>query len=235
MIVLTCRKRGGQHRNRDRSTRTMLAMYACAIALAPTITTLAARARSLSLDATSFEPVFESAYTEGGESRGWANWLITGRLILGQYPHCQPAEPGPSDAAAQEHLRTLLSAGVDCFTSLQAELPRQDDVSAWPAGGVQLSNAADRERWPKSFVRYAEPADAIATELGLTRPHYLHCGIDDLSVPSDGLGGGASLLRLLDSMLAHYEAGGSSIYLHCWGGRAPIGIVACVHRAKTPG
>eukprot|EP00966_Prymnesium_polylepis_P162900 3765075-Prymnesium_polylepis.1 len=58
---------------------------------------------------------FDSAYVKGGERRGWANWLVEGRLMLGQYPGCQPAVPGPSTTDAQAHLRRVLEAGVDCF------------------------------------------------------------------------------------------------------------------------
>ena len=80
---------------------------------------------------------FDSAYTKDGQPRGWANWLVDGRLMLGQYPHCQPAEPGPSEDDARAHLRRVRAAGVDCFACLQAELPPQDAAEAWPAGGVQ--------------------------------------------------------------------------------------------------
>ena len=45
---------------------------------------------------------FDSAYAKDGQPRGWSNWLVDGRLMLGQYPHCQPAEPGPS--ASLEYL-----------------------------------------------------------------------------------------------------------------------------------
>lgn len=151
--------------------------------------------------------------------------------MLGQYPHCQPAEPGPNAAQARAHLRQTLAAGIDCFVSLQAELPPQDDAAAWPDGGVPLPEAADRVRWPAPFVRYAPDADAING----TPLKYLHCPINDLSVPSDGLGTGSSLLVLLDEIMAHYEGGGTGVYMHCWGGRGRAGLVgACLLALMRP-
>ena len=48
--------------------------------------------------------------------------------MLGQYPHCQPAEPGRTQSAdeAQAPLRSRaeLAPGVDCFVCLQAALLR---------------------------------------------------------------------------------------------------------------
>ena len=205
---------------------------------APDIASLARRGRALALDrGSTSDPKFDSIYTKEGAPRAWANWLIDDRLMLGQYPHCQPAQPGPSAADAEAHLRRVLESSVDCFTCLQAELPPQDDDAAWPAdGGVPLPEAADRARWPEPFVRYAPAADALASELGRAAPpRYLHCPIVDLSVPRDGLAKGASLLHLLDAMLRHYEEGGRAIYVHCWGGRGRAGLVgACLLSLVRP-
>jgi len=144
--------------------------------------------------------------------------------MLGQYPHCQPATPGPSQADAQANLRRVFAAGVTCFTCLQGELPPQDDVAAWPAEGVPLPDEADRSRWPDTFVRYAVDADAIASELGLPPPRYLHCPIPDLSTPKDS----EALYALLDQIIQHFEGEGA-VYLHCWGGRGRAGLVgACL-------
>ena len=205
-------------------------------ALAPSINSLQRRARAL--ECGPFETkdfAIASTYARDGGTRGWSNWLIDGRLVLGQYPNCQPAVPGPTAKEARIHLRKMLELGVDCFTCLQAELPPQDDEASWPAGGVPLPDEADRARWPEPFVRYAPDADAIASELGIAKPKYLHTPIVDLSVPRDGLGEGASLLVLLDAMLDHYENGGQAIYLHCWGGRGRAGLVgACLLSLLRP-
>lgn len=163
----------------------VLALFAATPALSLTVTSLAQRASALPWScAGELEGfAFQSAYAKGGVQRGWANWLVEERVMLGQYPHCQPAEPGPSADDAQAHLRSVLAAGVDCFACLQAELPPQDEPEAWPAGGVQLPEAEDRARWPARFVRYAAEADAIAAETGGATVLYLHCPIEDLSVP----------------------------------------------------
>ena len=95
---------------------------------------------------------------------------------------------------------------------------------------MQLAKAEDRARWPARFVRYAADADAIAAETGgATR--YLHCAIEDLSVPRM-----AELLSLLDQLLSHYEQGGQAVYVHCWGGRGRAGLVgACLLALLHPG
>jgi hypothetical protein len=169
---------------RSLEVRVCLALLAATPAASLSVTSLAQRASALpwscvgELDGFAFQ----SEFTKDGRPRGWANWLVEDRLMLGQYPHCQPSEPGPSAEDAHAHLRSVLAAGVDCFACLQAELPPQADPEAWPAGGVQLPEAEDRARWPARFVRYAAEADAIAAETGGTLL-YLHCPIDDLSVP----------------------------------------------------
>ena len=220
---------------------TLAAVAAVATGLAAPVTvgSLAPRARALSEEwgALSDDFLLDVTYeSEGSEHepegrRGWANWLVRDRLVLGQYPHCQPAEPGPSADDASALLDALVRAGVDCFASLQAELPPQDDDAAWPAAGVPLADDGARARFPRAFVRYAGEADALAG-----RPlRYLHCPITDLSVPSDGLKDGGTLLSLLDAALAHYEAGGRAIYVHCWGGRGRAGLVgACLLSLLRP-
>ena len=177
---------------------------------------------------------FPSSYTKEGEVRGWCNWLVEERLMLGQYPHCQPAVPGPSREDAKAHLEAVLDAGIDCFVSLQAELPPQQDEAAWPEEGVRLGNDEDRARWPEPFVRYAADIDAIAatttSSSTTTTIQYLHCLIVDLSIPQM-----PRLLTLLDELLAHYESGGRAAYIHCWGGRGRAGLVgACMLSLLRP-
>lgn len=162
----------------------VLALAAMPPSLSSTVTSLARRASALPWSCVGELDgffTFPSAYTKEGQQRGWANWLVDERLMLGQYPHCQPAVPGPSADDAQAHLRSVLASDVDCFACLQAELPPQDDPGAWPPGGVQLPEAEGRSKWPACFVRYAAEADAIAAETGGTL-RYHHCPIADLSV-----------------------------------------------------
>ena len=55
------------------------------------------------------------------ESRDFSNWLLRGRLLIGQYPHLQPAAPGPTREECVDHLRKVvvdadvgdLAPGVD--------------------------------------------------------------------------------------------------------------------------
>ena len=102
----------------------------------------------------------------------------------------------------------MIAAGVDCFTCLQAELPPQGEAASWPAEGVRLPDPEARSRWPNPFVGYKADADAIASQSPTpTTIRYLHCSIDDLSVPSSV----ESLLAVLDDMLAHYEGGGQAM------------------------
>ena len=87
-----------------------------------------------------FDSVFQGGEPETGSAgpRSFSNWLVPGKIMLGQYPHRQPAVPGPSAAECEAHVRALVGgARVRTFVQLQAELPPQDDVKAWPAGGVR--------------------------------------------------------------------------------------------------
>ena len=208
----------------------LVATLATAAALNPTVASLQRRGCALA-DAWGCEAVrgddfeFDSTYVNNGERRGWANWIIRDHLMIGQYPHCQPAVPGPDAADATAHLRLVQAAGVNCFVCLQDELPSQDDDDAWPADGIQLPDPQHRQQWPAPFARYAEEANLLAAEMGRAPVSFLHCPIVDLSTPRDGLGDGATLLKLMDAMLAHYECGGGGTYVHCWGGRGRAGLV----------
>ena len=121
---------------------------------------------------------FDSAYVKDGQPRGWANWLVDGRLMLGQYPHCQPAEPGPSadDArfgadtlAVGEHtdygFLTLLRQ--DECGGLEARLASGEWVDVPPVAGAIVVNLGDAlEFWTNGNVRAARhrvrPAAAAA-------------------------------------------------------------------------
>ena len=224
----------------------------------PNLADLARRGRILGASWSSSATgrfAFESAFIDPdtGRQRSWANWLLADRLMIGQYPHCQPA-PGPSAGDAEEHLQRVLDAGITCFACLQAELPPQDEEAAWPhEGGVQLPSPEDRKRWPDPFIRYAPLADAIASETEGRTLRYLHYPIADLAVPPL-----PTLLDALDGLLGHFEGGGNAVCelssalrfpinalarlpssacthpharfwpradLHCWGGRGRAGVV----------
>lgn len=156
---------------------------------------------------------FDSSYTCGGTEspRGWSNWIIPGRLMLGQYPSTQPSPPGPTIDEALDHLALLINSQIDLFVCLMAEVPPQDAPALWPPEGVPLPGLSG-VRFPGRFRRYAADADLIAVEIARKLPKYLHHPIEDLNVPSDLAG----LLRLLDALLTHYEAGGTAAYVRIW-------------------
>jgi hypothetical protein len=167
---------------------------------APTVASLQGRAQALreawGLGATSASKeqsgayyAFDSHYRKGdgagAEQRAWSNWLVPGRLMVGRYPHCQPAIPGPTASEARSHLARVSQAGVDGFICLQAEVPPQGDPSRWPEGGVYLPEASDRRRWPAPFLRYAEDAIAAARQASKQAPPaFYYFGIPDLAVRS---------------------------------------------------
>ena len=101
----------------------------------PSVCSLARRGVALRERWGSVEPSgfkFESDWSIGDGRQGWSNWLISDRLMLGQYPGAQPAKVGPSVADGRKHVQLLLSAAaVDCFACVQAEVPPQDDASSW--------------------------------------------------------------------------------------------------------
>ena len=202
---------------------------------AASVASLATRARQLRktweapTPSTTAEALrFDSSFEYGASSRDFANWLLPGRLMIGQYPGLQPTEPGPSAAECEAHVRRVVGdARVRTFVQLQAELSPQDDAAAWPAtGAVQLPDAADRARFPGSFARYAGFADGLGAAVS-----YIHAPIVDLDVPSDERLAGA-----LGDVLARFEeAPNDAIYVHCWAGCGRAGTVgACVSSLLFP-
>lgn len=178
---------------------------------------------------------FDSSFTRAdGTQRGWCNWLVPGRLMVGRYPHVDPISApsragspsfvgGPSEPECVQHLERLVRAGVDTYVCLQAELPPQDKTSAWPSDGrVHLSGAAGA-RFPAPFVRYhAAAVDANARlRPAARRPDFVHFPIPDLSVPARE----EELRGLLDGLLERVEREDARLYVHCWGGRGRAGLV----------
>ena len=164
--------------------------------------------------------LFDSTFRGGDGPRSFSNWLIPGKLVLGQYPFRQPAVPGPSDAECEAHVRALVvGANVRTFVQLQAELPPQDDAAAWPSGGVLLPDAEDRARFPAAFARYGGYADGLGDDVA-----YLHSPMIDLDVPGDG-----ALTGALNGVFSRFERRpNDAVYVHCWGGRGRAGTVgAC--------
>ena len=104
------------------------------------------------------ELAFDSVYVDKtGQPRGFCNWIVPGKVMLGRYPHGTPigSKTGrPSLEESRQHIRKLLEAGVSVFVMLQEEVPAQDDDSLWPAGDlVPLKDEKMAQKYPMGFSR----------------------------------------------------------------------------------
>ena len=98
--------------------------------------------------------------------RGFSNWIIPGKIMVGQYPGTVPEQTTPTIEETREHIRNILIAPSSfhaennnnnhqnqnnsntttiCFVSLQSELPPQDDKETWNRnnGKIYLKNDDD--------------------------------------------------------------------------------------------
>ena len=172
------------------------------------------------------------------QRRGFCNWIVPHRVMIGQYPGQNPEVTGPSKDDVQTHIQSILQqAGITMFCCLQSELPAQDDDDAWgEKGEIYLEPQYRRQNFPHPFTRYAPLVRSI-------NPHctFLHAPIEDLSVPhSQSLQ--RLLLQLLDALVEEHDPSTEQqkqkqqqkqqpqkasrvIYIHCWGGRGRAGLV----------
>ena len=111
--------------------------------------------------------------------RGYANWLIPGKIMVGQYPGGVPEVSTPTREETRDHLRKVLgfrtTAGAPrtpptcttkvCFVSLQAEVPSQNDVETWQKrnGQIYLLNQDNnrQQQWPNPFTPYKPEVEAV--------------------------------------------------------------------------
>jgi len=150
---------------------------------------------------------FRYAPTDLAFGHHWANWLIPARLIVGRYPHIMDT--------ATSVLERLLALRVDCFVSLQRELPAQGST-AWPDKEVRVADGTSTH-----FAPYKPLADSL-TSVPLT---YIHAPITNGAAPENL----DALYVLFEQVLGHYENGGCTVYVHCLGGRGRSGLVgACL-------
>jgi alanine transaminase len=164
--------------------------------------------------------------------RGFCNWIVPRKIMVGQYPGQNPEISGPSAEEVQTHLSTLWhDAGITTFVSLQSETPPQDDYDKWNRndGEIYLEGFVVRQQFPRPFTHYAPVIDAVLSSSncrngGCSQCKFLHWPIDDLSVPSNA----QSLNDLLLTILSDLDDDGDSsvVYIHCWGGRGRAGLVA---------
>jgi len=174
---------------------------------------------------------FGSSYPRPDRSglRGYSNWLVPDRIMVGQYPGQTPEKWGPTVDQAEEYTQSLVrDAGVTTFCCLQSEVPSQDDESTWAEkGGEVFLSYPDRIHFPRSFTRYSptvlSECSRVSAAASETIPRFLHAPVKDLNVPDS-----APLLELLSLLLDDIEDD-RCIYLHCWGGRGRAGLVgACL-------
>jgi hypothetical protein len=168
--------------------------------------------------------------------RGFCNWILPGKVMVGQYPGQTPEVNGPSSAAVEKHLQTILlpsQAPIRLFCSLQSELPAQDDYESWDCknGVVFLEPESVRRRFPGPFTHYAPLIKDVLTaaqgdENDEEHVTFLHSPIGDLDIPESQEPFQMLLLELLTFLNEHDN---TAIYIHCWGGRGRGGLVgACL-------
>jgi len=169
-----------------------------------------------------------------GSTRGWCNWIIEGRVMLGRYPHLDPiAGPpragaaafagGPSVACVEAHLASMAAEGVTCYVSLQEEVPSQgtEGDAQWPESQEVFLEGPGRARFPYPFLRYADAVRTASAAAGLARePSFVHFPIQDLCLPQRD----EDTAALLEGLLGRLEDG-EVLYVHCWGGRGRAGII----------
>ncbi|CAB9508199.1 Dual specificity phosphatase, catalytic domain [Seminavis robusta] len=168
---------------------------------------------------------FDSSFVKpNGTQRGFCNWLLPGRLMVGQYPGQNPLHDGPTAQAVTQHVQRISNAHVSVFCSLQRETPPQDDNHAWADCKSYLQPEAVRRELPRPFIQYAP----LVRQYNNKTPVFLHKPIDDLSVPESQ----EPLQRLLLQLLEYIAQEGeqpTAVYVHCWGGLGRAGLIgACL-------
>jgi len=161
---------------------------------------------------------FSSAFSKNGNPRGFCNWLIPNRLIVGQYPGKSPERDGPTEREVQAHVQAVLNAGVSVFCSLQSEIPDQEDGKAWDASQMYFPPSFGYE-FPFGFARYSPNVRLLSEK----EVEFWHFPVMDLCIPD-----ATPLLVLLSRLLCAMDQD-KVVYLHCWGGRGRAGTVgACL-------
>lgn len=169
-----------------------------------------------------------SFYTnkETGKNRGFCNWIIPNRLMVGQYPGQNPEKNGPSEEEAEIHLKNvIIHSDVSLFCCLQSEIPDQKDDIEWakyPDGKVQLPYQY-RSEFPNAFTPYSHLAQSICESHNHCNSiSFIHAPIDDLNVPQSKEPFLELLLDILIAMNEHER----TVYIHCWGGRGRTGLIS---------
>jgi hypothetical protein len=163
---------------------------------------------------------YSSCYQRPNGPRGFCNWLIPGRVMIGQYP-------GPEDFVVQwdeskDHIDKMVKdAKIRVFCCLQDEIPPQDDFATWTFfDGKYQTNSIfrDQGRYLHHYGKIAKNALSSSSE-DIT---FLHTPITDLSTPDS-----TSLIVLLSQILDELQRH-RPIYLHCWRGRGRAGTIGAI-------
>ena len=171
--------------------------------------------------------------------RGFCNWLLPRKIMIGQYPGMTPESNGPSLKECHGHIQNMVKdVKISMFCCLQTEVPSQDDDLGWGCvrscvqkelriddtadgdglGKVYLEPLSLRREFPRPFTRYG-PLVQSMTDSPII---FLHNPIEDLSVPACN----DALLYFLSQLLKHLEKNNDNVvYIHCWGGRGRAGLI----------
>eukprot|EP00928_Gymnodinium_smaydae_P088605 TRINITY_DN72672_c0_g1_i1.p1 TRINITY_DN72672_c0_g1~~TRINITY_DN72672_c0_g1_i1.p1 ORF type:complete len:310 (-),score=31.44 TRINITY_DN72672_c0_g1_i1:45-974(-) len=127
-----------------------------------------------------------------------SNWVIPGKLLVGQYPGAF------EDSKNNQLLRRYLSRGVDTFVSLQAELDPDVPEEIWREGTTLRPYFQDAQRLTRKQLKW------------------MHLPIEDGDVAPDDVM--CALVRALSDDIAE----GRILYVHGWGGHGRTGVLACL-------
>ena len=188
---------------------------------------------------SSKELFYPASYKKRNGRRGFSNWLLKDRIMIGQYPCQTPENDGPTLSCAKEYIDSLvIQSNIRLFCCLQSETPAQDDFFAWAnlKGKKYFDESTyERKEFPNFFRHYAPLVQQSFTKVNKsknngvandTAPTFLHTPIIDLSTPSSSSQLYETLSLLFDTLESRPD---SAIYIHCWGGRGRAGLVgACL-------
>lgn len=149
-------------------------------------------------------PSLEGKADESLRFSEMANWIAPGQLMVGRYPMIQKNKD-----ACQRHLQRLVrEAEISTFVCVQSEVPGQEDLRSWPAGGIDVKG------------RRCLPYAKMARQLAVRKLHFVHQPMRDLEVP-----GNEHLLAFTEDLEAQIQQG-ERILVHCMGGRGRSNLVA---------
>ena len=155
---------------------------------------------------------FSSCYQRPNGPRGFCNWLIPGRIMIGQYPGKTPEKYSASKRESKNHIDKMVQdANIRVFCCLQDEIPPQDDFATWNFFNGNY----------KDFSHYGTIAKN-ALSSSSEEITFLHTGITDLSTP-DSSSLNLLLCQILDEVLNE-----RNVYIHCWGGRGRAGTIGAI-------